>query len=198
MAQPEVEQTHFRWESPDVLMAGTQLGTEDVRNASLSADTTYYIRIKLKCITKNYGAFTGRLEYNVGAGWNNVTTTSSYVKCVSGPTADGTSTSERLTNDGGSFIAGEYDESGLAGSVTLNIGETEMVYAVQIVSADFSAGTTNIDLRVTDNGTAFNTYTEQDAASFTVASTGHVSKLAGQGGLAGAGGLAGRSGGLAG
>jgi len=166
MGAAVVEQTHFNMYADGAdNNTSTELGTEDTRFA-LTLDTTYFWRVKLKITGMSAGSDDVQLEYNVdGAGWNAVNTTSSNVRAVAGGDDDSDPTgTERLTNDGGTFNTGEYSEDGLNGAVTLAVGEIELAYAIQFRSADLSGGE-NIDLRVTNAGAAYNTYTEQDAAS---------------------------------
>lgn len=157
------DQIHYQFQD-DGADANTSalLGSEDTPNTGLILDTTYFIRIKVA-----WGGMTGsgewQLEYNVeGAGWINVTTTSSNVRAVDGGDTDGdTMGTERLTNDGGTYdTISPYEESGVTPSRDGVLGEeTEFVYSIQFRSADLTAGSEEIDLKITRTGTDLTTYT---------------------------------------
>ena len=163
MSAATQDQIHYQFQS-DGADANTSglLGSEDVANTALVLDTTYFIRIKV-AFGGMTAADTWQLEYNVGgAGWVNVTTTSSNVRAVDGSDTDGDAmATERLTNDGGTYDTGSpYEESGItpSGHGVLS-EETEFVYAIQFRSADLTAGSEQIDLKVTKAGTDLTTYT---------------------------------------
>jgi len=102
------------------------------------------------------GTLDAQLQYNLGgAGWNNVTTSSSVVKAVASGDAggpyDGTATVQRIGS--GTFVAGTISEDGLAAQVSLSgDDETEIEFIITIIGSDVSDGNT-LQLRITDAST---------------------------------------------
>ncbi len=148
-------------------------------NDTLQLDEPYRMRI---CVQGTHsggsGSFeltTPTFEYNVdGAGWNPVTTTSLNVRAVasadiSWTITDGDATTEQLAQSQ-TFVAGQMDENGTSASLTLSeTEESEWELVFQLRSADLSGGET-VQLRITENGTALDAYTQ--TPSITVASGG--------------------------
>ncbi len=169
-----VTQTHFQTQADDNTDVNLQtlLGSEDTRLV-IELDTTYVVRFKMAVTGMAVNNGNWQLEYNVdGAGWNSVTTTSSNVRAVAGQPTDGDQCStERLTNDGGTFITtGPYEESGVTPNYSLLVGETELAYSIQFRSADLTAGNENIDLRITFGAQSI-THNEVDVAQAPAAAT---------------------------
>lgn len=109
-----------------------------------------------------------QLQYNLAAaGWVNVTTTSSVVRKSDSPNVtDGVGTTDQLTAgtgtfQGGSGTTGGFDDgNGAAGGASMDLaasGHSEAEFCVQILSADVTDAQT-LQLRITDNGTAFAAY----------------------------------------
>lgn len=113
-----------------------------------------------------------RLQYNLGgAGWVNVTATSSVVRASASPNlADAANLTDQLTVGTGTFQgATGFDEvDGICGGNSMDVaasGHAEAEFCVQIRSADVADGNT-VQLRITDNGTAFAAY--DDTPTITV------------------------------
>ena len=109
-----------------------------------------------------------QLQYNLNAaGWVTVNASSSVVRSSASPNVtDGVSTTNQLTAgtgtfQGGSGTTGGFDEvNGAAGGSTMDVaasGHSECEFCVQIRSADVANNDT-VQLRATDNGTAFAAY----------------------------------------
>jgi hypothetical protein len=84
---------------------------------------------------------TVQLQYNLaGAGWNNVTGSSSVVQASAGNQTDGADTTQQITN--GTFQgtnAGTDEADGACGGATMDIGigeEVEVDFTITIVSGD--------------------------------------------------------------
>ncbi len=163
MGAATINLTHYQFQD-DGADANTSslIGSEDTTNIALDLDTTYFIRFG---VTNTGGMsannYNYRLEADIdGAGFFQVTTSSTFVQLVDGGDADGDPiTSQRLANDGGGFVNGLYEESGDTPTYTLVDGnETEHVYAIQFLSADLTAGSEEIDLRLTNAGTLLDNY----------------------------------------
>jgi hypothetical protein len=138
---------------------GTEAGSTELWKTGESVigvdlDTNYLIRLDYEETAGNNHAGTIQLEYNVdGAGWNDVTSTSSNVRAI--PTVnivDATATTDRLTaGDTQTFTAGTFDET--TGSAqgpnagNLNLESTEMLYCVTFRSVDLSGGE-NVEFRI--------------------------------------------------
>lgn len=150
-------------------------------------DTNFRIRFEVQetaaCAKNNV---VWRLQYNRnGAGWNDVTATSSVVRASASPNlADAANLTNQLTLGTGTFQgATGFDEvNGDAGGASMDLaasGHAEAEYCVQIRSADVASGDT-IQLRITDSGTAFAAY--DDTPTITVDS-GAVTVTAGLGAI---------------
>jgi len=160
---PTLNETHYQFQDDGAdANTSTLLGSEDTRNDALSLDTTYFVRGKISNTgTKDATNANIRLEYDLdGAGFNQVSLTSNVIRLVDGGDTDGDSmTAERLTNDGGTPVAGLYEESGDTPNFTIaQATESEFVFAFQIRSADLSPGTRDIELRLTNAGTPLDNY----------------------------------------
>jgi len=110
--------------------------------------------------TTSTGATTWNLFVSRNSGtYTQVTTSSSFVQSADASSdADNTSlTTRRLTADAGTFVTGQYDESGATGSITLTASSvTEFEFGLILVGG--SNGDT-LDFRVQRGSTALNTYT---------------------------------------
>lgn len=105
-----------------------------------------------------------RLQYNLaGAGYVNVTDTSSVVRSFASPNlADAANLTDQLTVGTGTFQgATGFDEvNGICGGNSMDVaasGHAEAEFCIQILSGDVTDGQT-LTLRITDNGTAFAAY----------------------------------------
>lgn len=90
--------------------------------------------------------------------FTNITTTSLYIQAVAGSVADGTATTEQLAGSG-TFFPGEISTDGLSPAVGLTGGndtEHELVY--RLVAGDLQVGE-KIDIRLSNAGVAYSTYT---------------------------------------
>ena len=154
---PVIEQDGFRWYDDDNTDedATTALAAEDTSYEVPFADlgTSHHLRIVYSNTGTKQGNDAFTIQYNVdGAGWNNVTTTSSNVRVIAGQPTDGAVTSQRLGAGTGSFAAGEYDD--VDGSIDANLQNgdyTESVWSIEFRSADLSGGE-SIDIRMNYGG----------------------------------------------
>lgn len=159
MGQPTLNQQHYRFQenTANCNASTSLLGTEDITaSASLLLDTTYFLRVKISNTGNKTAVQSYKLQYQLnGAGYTDVSAASSVVQVVNGGDTDGDATTELLTNDGGTFTAGEYDESGVTGSHTLAAGpnETEFVWAIEFREANLATAD-KVEFRLVDGATA--------------------------------------------
>jgi hypothetical protein len=124
---------------------GANAGTLGITNDDWTqlVDSVFRIRFMLdttaKAETDGYYLYA---NYN-GTGYARVTPTSSNVQSVASgfgtPPTDGTATSQRLGS--GTFTAGEWDDNGAIGSMTIPVNnETEHEFCLSIVSGDVADG----------------------------------------------------------
>lgn len=157
-------------------------------NWNQAKDVNLRIRLEVQetagCAKANFTTI--QLQYNLnGAGWVNVSASSSVVRSSASPNlADGASTTNQLTVGTGTFVGGGgFDEvNGVAGSSAMDVsasGHFEVEYCVQIRSADVANGDT-IQLRASDGGSAFAAY---DATPSITVDSGAVSVATGLGAL---------------
>lgn len=180
-ATPAIDQEAFRFGTD-----GTETGhgwidaqSIDVSIGSgqtVDVDATFLIRIRA---AETGGASLANvdleLQYNKGgAGWNNVTTSSSNIIAVnSANLTEGDNTTERLTGGTATFQGTNagVSEDGTAGGNNLDFGAneyTEVLYAIQVVNADVADADT-IDLRLTrDGGTVMDNDATSDKPRITV------------------------------
>lgn len=129
--------------------AATWLAPQNT-NLILAPDRNVRLRLEVEETQSASGSVGGQLEYNRnGAGWNNVTGSSSVVRSsASTHFAEDVVTTNQLTGSAKSFTAGRMDEvNGDTTNVTLNNQHTEFEYSFQVRSADVADGDT-IQLRV--------------------------------------------------
>src|SRR4030067_2481593 len=142
-------------------------------NFSQAVDTNFRLRLQLNNThpTDPLSAAT-RFQYNKnGAGWNDITTSSSVVKAVTSVNvADTTATTVQM--GGLSFIAGEVTADGLTASVTQNsLQTTEHELICQIVSTDV-VNNDSIQIRgIISPSTAYDSYTNTPTITVTEAVT---------------------------
>ena len=164
----------------------TLLGSEDTANTGLSLDTVYFLRFK---VTNTGGMdvsnFAPTLQADIGgAGFFNVTTSSTDVRAVAGQDDDGDlCDTERLTDDGGTFATtGTYSEDGTSTTITLVAGEMyEICFSITFRSADLTAGSEEIDLKVLNGGAALNNLLV--TAEATMPAAGGITETPGVGSL---------------
>jgi hypothetical protein len=142
-------------------------------NASMLIDTTYRARF----LVQQTGEITAsdvdlEWQYNLaGAGWNNITTSSSVVRAVPSPNfIDAANCTQQLGS--GTFFTSNagMTEDGTAGGTTLDppaATEMETELSFQIRAADVAPGQT-VQLRLTrDVGIVLNTYTQTPTITIT-------------------------------
>ena len=128
-------------------------------------DTNFRVRLEVQetaACGKNNVVW--QLQYNKNsAGWVTVNGTSANVRSSASPNlADAANVTDQLTAGTGTFQgATGFDEvNGAAGGASMDIaasGHSEPEFCVQILSGDV-ADADSIQLRITDNGTAFASY----------------------------------------
>jgi hypothetical protein len=142
-------------------------------NAPMLVDTTYRARFLVQQ-TGELAATDVDFEwqYNLaGAGWNNITTSSSAVRAVASPNfVDGANCTQQL-GAGAFFTANAgMTEDGTAGGTTLALPagqEAETELSFQIRAVDVTPGQT-VQLRLTrDGGVVLNTYTQTPTVTIT-------------------------------
>ena len=169
------DQTDFRAYDNDGSESGSTARAAENTNWTDSPDRHIVVRF---AVENNGGASktitTPRLEYNKNSGgWNAVTAASSNVRVV------GSGNNRHLTDHGsttarivatGTFTAGTIGvNDGDLPSKTISNGEyTNFVWSIFIRAADV-ADTDTIQLRVTDGGTALDSYTQ--TPTITIAKT---------------------------
>jgi hypothetical protein len=147
-------------------------------NWSQAKDTNFRVRFEVQETAGCAGANkVWQLQYNKNsAGWVTVNGSSSNVRSSASPNiADAANLTNQLTAGTGTFIgATGFDEvDGAAGGAAMDVaasGHSEAEFCVQIRSAEAAGGDT-IQLRITDNGSAFAAY---DATPSITVSSGNV------------------------
>jgi len=163
---PNLDQDSYAFYNDGTESGSTIIGTAN-NSQNLDADTTYLVRFLIQ--EDNGGEssnFTAQLEYDVNSSgtWNNVTSTSNNVRAVTSGSlgTDGGNTTQRLgsgtylTTNGG-IDNGDGSAGGSALDFTGNT-EAEVVYAIQLRSADLS-NNDSVTLRVAGVDTYTNTAT---------------------------------------
>ncbi|MBW1942617.1 MAG: hypothetical protein JRJ51_07265 [Deltaproteobacteria bacterium] len=161
----ELEQTAFRVRTADTVGLNTDSGWEAAKNvdASIDVDTIFRVRIRFK---ETAGARADSDRFGIwasknGGAYTDVTSTTSGLEIE--PSAqfnDGSSTTELLSGDGGTWSAGKGIET-YSGAADKGFGleVTEYEYSLIIDSADVVNGD-YFDVRVYKDGTALDTYTQ--------------------------------------
>ena len=158
---PNYDQDSYAWYNDGTESGSTIIGTANT-SQTLNADTTYLIRFLIQEDnggTGNNNSFQLEYDVNNSGTWNNVTSTSNSVRAVaSGNLTEGGNTTQRL--GAGTFIttnAGVDSGDGAAGNISFaGNDEAEVLYAVQLRSADLSNNDT-VQLRVQTINTFTNT-----------------------------------------
>ena len=145
--KPDVDAHHWRWSDDDN-------ASHESTTFLAAEDTTYEVPLVdlgtgFNLIFKLYNNGGGgpeqrdfRLQYNKNSGgWNDVDASSSNVRAFNGQDSDfANSTTERLSDPGGSWQTSRYYESGLS---TLSFGNSSMFefyYCIEFRSADNVGG----------------------------------------------------------
>lgn len=172
-----MEQSRFIWLEDDAgLGSATHKAAESVgdvtsRLAMVNADLDANYRCRLRVRETaggNPGGHSFQLEYRLNGGtWTTVNATSSVVRSSASPNVtDGAATADNELTGGagtGVFDVGWFDEvDGLSASINMSANDwTDVEYCFQFRSADISDSDT-VDLRVTDSGSALDTYTDAE------------------------------------
>ncbi len=164
-------QTHARIEvANDNFGITIGLAPEDQSYDSALSSTRLFIRIKVfnaGTMSANNVGTTLQVQLN-GDGFSSISASSTPVFAFPSSLADGANVVEHLTNDGGTYTNGQFDDvNGSAGGVTLPAGnESESVWSVALDWTTLNTGDT-IDFR----RTSLTTYTV--LGSLTVLNTGY-------------------------
>ncbi|KKT86906.1 MAG: hypothetical protein VE97_C0011G0002 [candidate division Kazan bacterium GW2011_GWB1_45_10] len=165
------EETHFRFDEDDDNEEGHSNGwtdrdgstTEDDASVGFNTGVNFRLRLHVNNVGAESDTLSPKLEYRVNSppgSWVEITTSSAKIKIIASGQAnfvDGTATTEQLTATSGyAFQAGDQEEdSSPSGNTTVGIwNSTEYEWSLQGVGASET-----YDIRMTDNGTAFDTYT---------------------------------------
>lgn len=164
---------------------GTEAGSVAIAaenaNFSQALDTVFQMRFHLHEITNGVDAIGWQLQYNLAsAGWNDVNASSLVVRsAASAFLTEDEDTTERLTSTG-AYAAdndGVDEVSGLTGIKTGGywaLKNWEVLYSIQIRSADVTVGQT-LQLRVVkQGGTALSVYTNTPTITAAAASSSGV------------------------
>lgn len=165
MQSPAYDQSDFRGREDDGgESAATWITTTNTDWTELYTDV---FRLRL-AVTETNGGSTGggvefQLQYNLnGAGWNNITTSSSVVQATTSEYfADGDTTTQQITTN--TFTGGEMAEDGIAGDVNKiefsgnDINECE--WKLDFVDADVSNNDTIQFRAILGDGTLLDSYT---------------------------------------
>lgn len=181
---PSLAQSHFRNGNDDGNEAAyTFLAALDA-TAVLNTNTNYILRLGI--VNSGTATATGgyQWQYNKnGAGWNDITTTSSVVKSVDSTNITGNGNcTQRITTE--SFLAANKGqcETGTTGSIILSNTPTAMetCLPMQVVAADVSQGDT-IEYRVTSTTAIPITYAATGTFTVNVVSGSNLRTLMGAG-----------------
>lgn len=154
--------------------ASTALGSQSTAlGRDVSLDSNIVLRIRVQETGGANGATTDdwQLQRSIaGAAFGNVTTSSTGAKAfASSNLADAGTTTQRLTNGTGSFVAGEISEDGLVDDRQITASNyAEFLYTLTLVAADLPNGTA-VTFRMLFNGATF---------TYNVTPTINVNKLA--------------------
>lgn len=176
-------QFSFRGYNDGTEAGSTAIAAENA-NFSQAVNTTFQIRFHLGELSNGTDSIGWQLQYNKnGAGWLDVNASSLVVRSTGSVNlTDLADCTERLTNTG-TFVAdndGVEDVDGLTGSkLAWTLLNWEVLYSIQIRSADVVNGD-SIQLRVVkQGGTPLDVYTNTPTVTVTVgaASSGKHQKL---------------------
>jgi len=163
VGDPINEQDHFRWyanDNADVDLT-TALAAEDNTYVVplLDLGISHHLRIKHTNSGSAAAIEVFRLTVDVdGGGFNVVDAASSNVRTIAGQPVDGADVDERLTDPGGAYLTGEYDDvNGLVGTDVFTGSNTESVFSIEFRAADLSGGET-LTFRMQYNAADFDAY----------------------------------------
>ena len=152
--------------------------------ASLQLDTTYILRLGIQQVEATATANLAQqfqCRQN-GGSWQNITTTSTIVKAVTGVFANNASSTQRLTTLTGSRDTSNQNctTDGSSGGTANDVpasGHSETVLSFQVLSANVAPGDT-IDFRVTVSGpTTTITYDVTPTATIPASATPVIAEL---------------------
>lgn len=171
-------QTHTRIEGSGVLTNPIELAPEDTDFDVALSFAKLFIRIKITNAGSMSANNAGRnLEFQInGGGFNALTATSSGAFSQGDNFfADDIAVNEELTNDGGTYQQGQFDDvNGSTSGISLNAGnESESVWSITLDWGALNNGDT-IDFR----RSSLTTYTQ--LASITVVHAGYYSSISQQ------------------
>jgi hypothetical protein len=114
-------------------------------NFSATVDTEFALRFEVQETGGASAALPGLHLYaqkNLAGGYTRVTTSSSGLKVVAtGRFVDGAATTDLLTAGTGTFVAGEGDENGAVGAITIGAsGHTEVEFSLIITASEVTIG----------------------------------------------------------
>ena len=175
-------QQYFRFYEDGTESGSVAIDTQNTNiTRSVTADSNLLLRISVTESDGVSGAATDdwQLQYSLNGGtYTNITTSSSVVKAFnSSNLTDAGATTQRLSSNGLSWIAGKISEDGLVDNHQLTaFNATEYLFALTIVSADVSHNNT-IDFRLLLNGSDFTSFGGTYAVTPTITvSKGSVSR----------------------
>jgi len=160
---PFTNQVHFRFRTDAETVDATPTwgSTEDQATYIPALDTAFRVRFTVENTGTTNMRSSRSLYYSLNGGaYVSVTTTSSVVRAVdAGASADGDAiATQRLTSATGTWVNGEYDESGATSNFNLVDGNfTEFEYGIQVISADVSEGS-NVALRIYNSSSPMDNY----------------------------------------
>jgi len=153
----------FRSDAGTVDVAATWIANENT-NVSWNTATNFRLRIMVRNVgTATTGNQTWAIQYqkNGAGGYQAITTTSSNIRAAdAGSSVDNAAlATQRLTTPAsGTFVSGQYDETGTTGNVAITTGNyTELEYGLVIVDADV-AYNDYFDFRLLAAGAALQSY----------------------------------------
>ena len=167
---PVVVQVTHRWVADDgSLTAATLLGSGNGEDITLGTGVNNRIRIRIRVEETAGGNFvlTGNLYVSYEGGtYQDITTTSDYIRSISSKNTTWTVTDEddilanRLGAGSGVWEEGKYDDNGVVESVIgLKSEYTELEFCLYVDDATVNDGDT-LDLRVYDTTNALSSYTD--------------------------------------
>lgn len=169
-AAATIVQNHFRWRNDDGSQTtATWKAAEDTNPSGVQAFNTNF-RLRIATTETNSASpaasVAPRLEYKAGTacsgtGWTTITTSTSNAFALSASSnfTDGAATTQQLSSGGGGFgfSAGKILETtNPPSAVSLSKADTEHEWSL-VATSNATPGTTYA-FRVTNNGTAYNTY----------------------------------------
>ena len=166
---------------------GTESGSTAIaaQNTNITRDAASNSNLLLRISVTESDGVSGaatddwQLQYSLNGGsYTNITTSSSVVKGFDSTNlTDGGATTQRLSSNGVTWIAGKIAEDGLVDNHQLtSLNATEYLFTLTIISADVSHNNT-IDFRLLLNGSDFTSFGGTYAVTPTITiSKGSVSR----------------------